>query len=224
MENKKINILVVDDHQMNSDAYINLIKSSQGKKEIIFRKAIDCYSAFKAIKQAEKNSTTIDIALIDISIPEYKEEKLLSGTDVAMLLRNSFPDCLIIMLTMHTEPLILFNVFKQINPEGFISKNDIDFEMFPEIFDRIVNIENYFSPTINTAIQSLVKQTLKWDEFDTQIIILLDKGIQTKDLPQYINLSLSSIEKRKAILKRQILDQKASDKLLLERCKMLKLV
>lgn len=109
MENKKINILVVDDHQMNSDAYINLIKSSQGKKEIIFRKAIDCYSAFKAIKQAEKNSTTIDIALIDISIPEYKEEKLLSGTDVAMLLRNSFPDCLIIMLTMHTEPLILFN-------------------------------------------------------------------------------------------------------------------
>jgi DNA-binding NarL/FixJ family response regulator len=224
MKNKKINILVVDDHQMNSDAYINLIKSSQGKKEIIFQKAIDCYSALKVIRQAEKTITPIDIALIDISIPEYKEEKLLSGTDVALLLRNSFPDCLIIMLTMHTEPLILFNVFKQVNPEGFISKNDIDFEMFPEVFDRIVNIENYFSPTINTAIQSLVMQTLKWDEFDTQIIILLEKGIQTKDLTQYIDLSLSSIEKRKAILKRQILDQKASDKLLIERCKMLKLI
>lgn len=224
MKNKKINILVVDDHQMNSDAYINLIKSNQEEKEIIFQKAIDCHSAFKAIKQAEKTSTPIDIALIDISIPEYKEEKLLSGTDVALLLRNSFPDCLIIMLTMHNEPLILFNVFKQINPEGFISKNDIDFEMFTEIFDRIVNIENYFSPTINTAIQSLVKQTLKWDEFDTQIIILLDKGIQTKDLPQYINLSLSSIEKRKAILKRQILDQKSTDKELIEKCKMLKLI
>ena len=48
------------------------------------------------------------------------------------------------MLTMHTEPLILFNVFKQINPEGFISKNDIDFEIFPEIIDRIVYIENFF--------------------------------------------------------------------------------
>ena len=224
MKNKKINILVVDDHQMNSDAYINLIKSSQGNKEMIFQKAIDYYTAFKVIKQAEKTNTLIDIALIDISIPEYKEEKLLSGTDVALLLKNSFPDCLIIMLTMHTEPLILFNVFKQINPEGFISKNDIDFEMFPEVFDRIVNIENYFSPTINTAILSLVKQTLKWDEFDTQIIILLDKGIQTKDLPQYINLSLSSIEKRKAILKRQILDQKSSDKELIVKCKMLKLI
>lgn len=224
MKNKKINILVVDDHQMNSDAYINLIKSSQGKNEIIFQKAIDCYSAFKVIKQAEKTSASIDIALIDISIPEYKEEKLLSGTDVALLLRNSFPDCLIIMLTMHTEPLILFNVFKQVNPEGFISKNDIDFEMFPEVFDRIVNIENYFSTTIKTAIQSLLKQTLKWDEYDTQIILLLDKGIQTKDLPQYIDLSLSSIEKRKAILKRQILDQKSSDKELIAKCKMLKLI
>lgn len=224
MKNKKINILVVDDHQMNSDAYINLIKSSQGKNEIIFQKAIDCYSAFKVIKQAEKTSASIDIALIDISIPEYKEEKLLSGTDVALLLRNSFPDCLIIMLTMHTEPLILFNVFKQVNPEGFISKNDIDFEMFPEVFDRIVNIENYFSTTIKTAIQSLLKQTLKWDEYDTQIILLLDKGIQTKDLPQYIDLSLSSIEKRKAILKRQILDQKSSDKELIEKCKVLKLI
>ena len=224
MKNKKINILVIDDHQMNSDAYINLIKSSQKNKEIIFQKAIDCYSAFKVIKQAEKTNIPIDIALVDISIPEHRVEKLLSGTDIAYLLRNSFPDCLIIMLTMHTEPLILFNVFKQINPDGFISKNDIDFEMFPEIFDKIVNVENYFSPTINTAIQSLIKQTLKWDEFDTQIILLLDKGIQTKDLPQYIDLSLSSIEKRKAILKRQILDQKSSDKELIAKCKMLKLI
>ena len=96
--------------------------------------------------------------------------------------------------------------------------------MFPEVFDRIVNIENYYSPTINTALQSLVKQNLKWDEFDTQIILLLDKGIQTKDLPQYINLSLSSIEKRKAVLKREILDQKASDKDLIAKCKMLKLI
>lgn len=224
MKSKKVNILVVDDHPMNSDAYINLIKSSQEKKEIVFHKAVDCYSAFKIIKQTEKISNTINIALVDISIPEYKEEKLLSGTDIALLLRNSFPDCIIIMLTMHTESLILMNVFKQINPEGFISKNDIDFEMFPEIFDRIVNVENYLSPSIYNAIQSLVKQTIKWDEFDTQIILLLEKGIQTKDLPQYINLSLSSIEKRKAFLKRQILDQKAPDKLLIEKCKMLKLI
>lgn len=96
--------------------------------------------------------------------------------------------------------------------------------MFPEVFDRIVNVENYFSPSINNAIQLLLKKTLSWDEFDTQILLFLEKGIQTKDLPEYINLSLSTIEKRKAAIKTQILNQKVTDKELIAKCKMLKLI
>lgn len=224
MKNRKNNILVIDDHPMNSDAYINLIRSKGEFNETIFHKGIDCQTAFKLIKQAEITESPYDVALIDISIPEYREQKLLSGTDVAVLIRNTFPDCIIIMLTMHNELLVLFNAYKQVSPEGFISKNDIDFEMFPEIFDRIVNVENYFSPSINNAIQQLLKKTLSWDEFDSQILLFLEKGIQTKDLPQYINLSLSTIEKRKAAIKTQILNQKSSDKELIEKCKMLKLI
>lgn len=224
MKNRKNNILVIDDHPMNSDAYINLIRSKHEYNETIFHKGTDCHSAFKLIKQAEITKTPFDVALIDISIPEYVEQKLLSGTDIAILLRNTFPDCIIIMLTMHNESLVLFNAYKQVNPEGFISKNDIDFEMFPEVFDRIVNIENYFSPSINNSIQQLLKQTLSWDEFDTQILLFLEKGIQTKDLPEYINLSLSTIEKRKAAIKIQIFNQKVTDKELIAKCKQLNLI
>jgi DNA-binding NarL/FixJ family response regulator len=224
MKNRKNNILVIDDHPMNSDAYINLIRSKEEFNETIFHKGIDCQTAFKLIKQAEITDTPFDVALIDISIPEYREQKLLSGTDVAILIRNTFPDCIIIMLTMHNESLVLFNAYKQVSPEGFISKNDIDFEMFPELFDRIVNVENYFSPSINNAIQQLLKKTLSWDEFDSQILLFLEKGIQTKDLPKYINLSLSTIEKRKAAIKTQILNQKVTDKELIAKCKQLNLI
>jgi DNA-binding NarL/FixJ family response regulator len=224
MKNRKNNILVIDDHPINSDAYINLIKSRDEFNETIFHKATDCYTAFKLIKQAEITENPFDVALIDISIPEYREEKLLSGTDVAILIRNTFPDCIIIMLTMHNESLLLFNAYKQVNPEGFISKNDIDFEMFPEIFDRIVNVENYFSTSINNAIQQLLKNALSWDEFDTQILLFLEKGIQTKDLPEYINLSLSTIEKRKAAIKTQIFNKKVTDKELIAKCKLLNFI
>mgnify|MGYP003608626522 CR=1 FL=1 len=218
------NILVVDDHPINTDAYINLITSNNSKEDIVFLKAIDCESASKVINQLEKRNIPLNVALIDINIPEYRKEKLLSGTDVALLIRNSFPDCVIIMLTMHTEPLLLFNVHKQVKPEGFISKNDIDFETFPGVFKSIINAENFYSPSINNSIQILLRQTIKWDEYDTQIVLFLDKGIQTKSLPQYINLSLSTIEKRKAILKNQILDRKGSDNELIEKCKLLKLI
>jgi DNA-binding NarL/FixJ family response regulator len=213
MKNSALNILVVDDHPMNSDAYINLIKTNQKENASTFHKAIDCFTAHKIIKLAEKSKAALDVALIDINIPECPEEKLYSGTD-----------CIIIMLTMHTEPLVLYNTYKSINPEGFLSKNDIDFEMFPEIINKIVHVENYYSTSINKAIQQLVKQTFGWDEFDSQIVLLLEKGIHTKDMPNYMNLSLSSIEKRKAIIKRQILEKKSSDKELIAECKKLKLV
>lgn len=224
MKTEKINILVVDDHPMTTDAYINLIKLNTDNKSFNFFKATDCYSAFRIIENEKKLNNEIGIALIDISIPEYAEEKLFSGTDIGMLIRESFTNSKIIMLTMHTEPLILNNVLNNVMPEGFISKNDVDFETFPDIFNKIMAGENYFSPSISNSLQSFVKKMTDWNEFDTQILLLLEKGILTKDLPNYIDLSLSSIEKRKANIKRQILGQKGSDKQLIEKCKVLKLV
>ena len=224
MNNKNFNILVLDDHPINSDAYINLINGGERKLDIKFHKTVDCYSAFNIIIQLEKTTTPLDVALVDLSVPGYLDQKLLSGTDIGLLIRKKFPECIIIILTMHSEPLVLFNAQKQIDPEGFISKNDIDFETFPTIFNDIINLQTYYSSSISSAIKSLLRQTIKWDDFDIQIVLLLDKGFQTKELPQYINLSLSSIEKRKAILKRQLLDKKSSDKELIKKCKVLKLI
>ena len=66
--------------------------------------------------------------------------------------------------------------------------------------------------------------TVNWDEFDTQIILLLEKGIQTKNMPDYIDLALSTIEKRKASIKRQLGNQKITDEELISTCKTLKLI
>lgn len=220
----KRKILVVDDHPMNMDAYINLINSGESEDHFIFSKATDCQTAYNIINQYKNTTAALDIALIDISIPKYEAEKLLSGTSLALLIRRIFPECIIIMLTMHSESLILYDIHKNVKPEGFISKNDIDFETFTQIFFSIINTKNYYSPTINDSIQTVVKQSVNWDDIDVQIILLLDKGIKTKDLIKYIDLSLSSIEKRKALLKRQVLDSNATDKELIAHCKLLKLI
>lgn len=219
-----LNILVVDDHPMTIDAYINLINDIDSNSKFSFTKATNCKTAYSSIEVYKKTKESLDVALIDINIPPFEQEKILSGTDIAKIVRLKFPLCKIIMLTMHQEHLILNKVFKTINPEGFISKNDIDFTTFPEIFLKIIKGQNYFSPTINNSLATLFKNTVKWDQYDTQIIILIEKGIKTKDLTTYIDLSLSSIEKRKANIKRQIADKKVTDDELIIICKTLKLI
>ncbi|MEW5675634.1 response regulator [Flavobacterium enshiense] len=219
-----LTILVVDDHPMTADAYTNLIASLYKENKPTFQKAFDGTMAFKNIMMNIKTGVNLDVALVDISIPPYEEEKIFSGIDIAKIIRLKFPDCRIIMLTMHTETLILNKVYKTIYPEGFISKNDIDFSTFPNVINNILNGDSFISKTIYESLNGFFKETIKWDEFDTEIILLLDKGIKTKELPNYIDLSLSSIEKRKANIKRVLLDQKSSDEELINKCKILKLI
>ena len=52
----------------------------------------------------------------------------------------------------------------------------------------------------------------------------MSQGVKTIDLPKFIPLSLSTIEKRKARLKMEFIDSKASDKILLESIKKLGLL
>lgn len=221
---QKINILVVDDHPLTADAYINLITLNNKDVDFKFDKASDCESAYRFITKCEKDSFKIDLAIIDIGLPPYKKGNINSGSDLAKLLREKISSCKIIILTMHHEAFILNDIFKSIKPEGFLSKNDIDFITFPSIFSSILNNNLYISKTIYEALVALFKRNVNWDEYDSQIMLLLEKGIKTKELPKYINLSLSTIEKRKANIKLQLLNRKGTDNELIEAAKNLNLV
>lgn len=219
-----LNILIVEDHPMMVEAYISIINDTVEDYKFNFIKAFDCESAFKRIEQNFKTKEQIDIALLDISLPPYEQEKILCGSDVAKLVRNKFPSCKIIIITGYHEALIISSIFKNIQPEGFLEKIDIDPTTFKEFFEVILNGESFISETINTTLINLIRKNITWDDIDSKIIILLEKGIKTKDLPNYIDLSLSAIEKRKRLLKTKILDEKVSDKKLIEKCKLLNLV
>lgn len=126
------------------------------------------------------------------------------------------------MTTGCHKGLVINSIFKSIRPEGFLNKADVDYSTFANAFEVILKGESFISETINKTLVNLIRSTINWDDVDSKIITLLEKGIKTKEMPNYINLSLSAIEKRKALLKRQILDQKVTDKALVEKCKMLK--
>lgn len=223
--NYSLNILIVDDHPMTVDSYVNLL-SDNGfhENESSFIKSHNCEDAYKKINFHLKQNTKIDLALLDISLPPYKEFNINNGIDLALLIREKFANCKIVLLTMHSEPITVDKIIKEINPEGFISKSDINFELFPIICKKILDGDIFRSPTIMESQRELFKKNINWDNHDNQILILISQGVKTINLPNHIPLSMSSIEKRKASIKDQLLKEKGSDIDLIEKAKKLGLL
>lgn len=219
-------ILIVDDHPMTVDGYINLLSSTGSNNENLptFLKSYNCEDALNKINFQLKQNLKIDLALLDINLPPYKELNIETGTDLAILIRKKNPACKIILLTMHSETLTVDKIIKEINPEGFIAKSDINFELFPIICKKIMDDEVYSSPTILQSQRDLFKKNINWDNHDNKILTLICQGVKTVNLPNYIPLSMSAIEKRKANIKGQLLMGKGSDIDLIRKAKKLGLL
>lgn len=221
---KKINILIVDDHPMIIDAYISILNNHVNSYNFNIYCAYNSEEAFKIIDQNSKLKNKIDIALIDVSLPPYKEEKILCGGDLAKVFKERYPLSKVIMITMHDEGMIIDKIITKVNPEGFINKSDVGFDTFSKVFEIILGGEKFISKTINNSIKELNNRKFGFDSIDYEIISLLEKGIKTKDLPNYIPLTLSAIEKRKAKIKFQVLNNSGNDEELINRIKTLSLI
>lgn len=202
----KNNILIVDDHPFIIQGYKNAItRYNPNQFEFFITEAKDCESGYNIITDPE--TLAFDIAFLDISMPSYAEKGMFSGEDLAKLINEYMPNCKIILLTMYTELLKIKTIIDNINPLGLVIKNDLTFDELLFGFDKVINNETYYSQSIQKMIEQSEQETLEIDLFDKQILFHISKGTKTKDIPQYVPISLNAIEKRKLNLKK-ILDIK----------------
>jgi DNA-binding NarL/FixJ family response regulator len=219
--NSKRTILIVDDHPINVDGYQTILSNIESNKEAQYLIAFDCEQAYNTINNNHLVDNTIDFAFIDVSLPPYEEKKMFSGSDIALFIRKLFTQCKIIIISMHKEPLWVNQIYKSVNPEGFIAKSDINYKCFPEIFQSIEKNEVYLSQSIKLSQKIMIQKNINWDDNDSKILQLIAQGIKTINLPDFIPLSLSSIEKRKANIKKQLILNSGTDKELIDVAKKL---
>lgn len=215
-KNTNRNILIVDDHPLNVDSYRALLSGIESNSNTNYLLAYDCEEAYKILLKTNLNSETIDFAFVDISLPPFEEKNILSGSDLALEIRKLFPLCKIIIISMHKDPLWVNQIYNSIQPEGFIAKSDVNYKLFPKVFQSIANDEIYFSSSIKQAQKVMIEKNINWDYHDSKILQLIEEGIKTINLPKFIPLSLSAIEKRKANIKKQLIMDAGSDKELLD--------
>ncbi|WP_291147456.1 response regulator [Flavobacterium sp. UBA7680] len=204
------NILIVDDHPFIIEGYKNAITRYNPKEyEFIIAQAHDCKSAYDILE--DENTPQFDIAFLDISMPAYEEKNLFSGEDLAKIILKKMPYCKIVLLTMYTELLKIKTIIRTINPNGLIIKNDLTFDELLFAFDKVMKSEKYYSQSVVKMLNQSSHNSIEIDEFDKQILFHLSKGTEVEEMPQYIPISITEIEKRRTSLKELLKIRSGSD-------------
>ena len=116
---KILNILFVDDHPMIIEGFISIIENFVKGYSFNFFKANDCKQAYHIIENNCKQKNVIDIAFFDISLPAYKERNILCGADLALAFKDNFPNSKVVMVTMHSEGMLIQKFKKNLIRKGF---------------------------------------------------------------------------------------------------------
>lgn len=196
-----IHILMVDDHPIIIEGYQNtLMATKKDNQTLIIDTANTCDSANVLMQRASKERP-YDVCFFDISLPPSADGNITSGEDLAKICRDIMPNSKVVILTMFNESYRIHGIIREIQPDGFLIKSDLTSMELSEAFQHILVDPPYYSSTVSTFLKKAVSNDEYVDKINRKILQLLSQGVKTKSLPDHIDLSMSSIEKRKKQLK-----------------------
>ena len=195
-----LNVLMVDDHLPIIEGYKSILSFNPYGYNLNTVAAYNCEAAYFIITEKLK-PIAFDIVLVDVTLPPFQEKNIESGEDLVVLVKKHLPGTKIIMLTSHTESLVIYRILTECQPDGLLVKSDFLSEEFLIAFDTVVKGGKYYSTTVKNQQNEIISSVKTLDSYNRQIIMLLSQGVKTKNFHEYINLSTSAIEKRKAVIK-----------------------
>ena len=202
---KKYNALIIDDHPLIAEAYKSAFTFIESQKEGVFFNILmanDCDSACKILKDYAKNNDRLDIVFLDMRLPASKDGTILSGEDLGIRINDMLPDTRIIVSTTFNDNYRVHSILKNINPDGFLVKNDITPPQLVQAIEEVLCDPPFYSKTVTKIMRNEVSSEYFIDDVDRKIMYQLSIGTMMKDLPDMVHLSLRAIEKRKRQLKK----------------------
>ena len=214
-----VKILIVDDHPLQIDGYRTVLSFHDIEGGIETISAHSCEEAYNIIVNSDFDA--FDMAFLDYSLPAYPEKNINNGGDLALLMKKELPECKVLILTSHAEAFVLYNIIKKIQPAGLLVKSDFNGDELLDAVSFILKDEIYYSQTVRDSMKKLSSRKDFLDSIDKQIVILLSQGYKTDTLVSELQLSKSTIEKRKAKIKEYLDIDKGNDEDILRECRKL---
>lgn len=204
MEQRKYSVLIIDDHPLIVEAYKKALDFYSRENQTIsflIEVAQNCDESIEFLNYQYENNRLIDIVFLDVKLPPSKDGKILSGEDLGILIKNFFKNAKIIVSTTFNDNYRIHSIFRTINPDGFLIKNDITNTELIETIGTIINDPPYYSKTVIKLLRKQVSNDLLLDYIDRKLLYELSIGTKMKELPNILPLSIAGIEKRKRHLK-----------------------
>lgn len=204
MGKEKKTILIIDSCPLIVEAYKSIINSINKKNDYLLDVNLtNCPDeGHDIINEIVKKEITLDLLILELKFYLNNNKKNISGEDIANITRKKLPKTKIILSTRSDDNFRIHSLFKTINPEGFILKRDLTSGEFKRAIYSVIDNDLYYSKSILKLLRKEVSSNLLVDGMDRKILYELSIGARMKDMPNYIPLSVASIEKRKRHLKK----------------------
>jgi len=214
-------VLLIDDHPIILEVYkMALMNAGLSIENAAFEieTAENSDIALQKIAIASE-SDGFDLIFLDIKLPPSSDGEILSGEDIGLEINQLLPNAKIIISTTFNDNYRVQNILKNINPDGFLIKNDIDTEELVEAIKTVIFDPPYYSKSVIKLLRKQISSDYLLDKIDRQLLHELSIGTRMKDLPNVLPMSIAGIERRKRQLKEMFNVEDSEDRELILKAK-----
>ena len=183
----KINILVVDDHQLVIDGLKSML--AEEKSYVVKDEAVNGQQALEIITA---NPNNYQLIITDISMP------LMTGIELCKIIKEQFPHIKVLILSMHNSIAIVKDALNA-EADGYMLKNTGQDE-FLNAIERILGNGTYFSqdilPIILNQFQKERKDVLKsaLTIREKEVLELIVQEFTSKEIADKLFISKQTVD------------------------------
>jgi two-component system nitrate/nitrite response regulator NarL len=183
----KINILIVDDHQLVIDGLKSML--SNETNYVIRGEALNGQQALEMIIAKPKE---FQLIVTDITMP------LMSGIELCKIVKEKFPHIKVLILSMHNSITIVKDALNA-EADGYMLKNTGQDE-FIKAIERVLGDGTYFSqdilPIILNLFQKEKKETLKntLTQREKEVLELIVQEYTSKEIAEKLFISKQTVD------------------------------